>query len=150
MRARTVALLLVAVLVFYFLVVGQRGLLLVRDGRPAFALLGVGVLILPLLGVWLVGKELQFGRAAERLARELEAEGGLPLDEVTQAAGRRGRRVDRDLADAVFERRRAEVQAAPEDWRAWYRLAVAYGDAGDSRRGRQALRRAIALRDRPG
>ena len=140
--ARSVALLLVVVLLFYFLVVGSRGLLLVRDGRIAFFLLGLGVLLLPLLGVWIVAKELQFGRATSRLARQLEAEGGLPVDELTT---RPSGRIDRDAADAVFDRRRHEVDAAPEDWRAWYRLAVAYGDAGDTPRGRKAMRRAIAL-----
>ena len=146
MRARSVALLLAAVLAFYFVVVGQRGLLLVSDPRPAFVLLGIGVLLLPLLGVWVVVQELRFGRASERLARQLEAEGGLPRDEVTTGPGRR--RVDRDAADQVFDRRREEVEADPEDWRRWYRLGVAYGDAGDTARGRKALRRAITLHDR--
>ena len=145
MRARSVALLLAAVLAFYFVVVGQRGLLLVSDPRPAFVLLGIGVLLLPLLGVWVVVQELRFGRASERLARQLEAEGGLPRDEVTTGPGRR--RVDRDAADQVFDRRREEVEADPEDWRRWYRLGVAYGDAGDTARGRKALRRAITLHD---
>ena len=148
MRARSVVLLLVAVLVFYFLVVGQRGVLLVSDGRPAFVLLGIGVLLLPLVGVWVVVQELRFGRASERLARELAAEGGLPIDEVTTGPGRR--RIDRDAADEVFDRRKEEVEADPEDWRRWYRLAVAYGDAGDSAQGRKAMRRAIALHDGAG
>ena len=47
--------------------------------------------------------------------------------------------------DAAFELRKAEVEAAPDDWRAWYRLAVAYGDARDTARGRRAMRKAIAL-----
>jgi cytochrome c-type biogenesis protein CcmH/NrfG len=59
----------------------------------------------------------------------------------------RGGRVERKAADAAFARRRAEVEQAPEDWRAWYRLAVAYGDAGDVRRGRRAMRHAIRLYD---
>lgn len=141
MRARRVALLLTAVLVFYVLLVGQRGLLLLLDGRPAFVLFGVGVLLLPVVGTWVVVKEIQFGHATQRLAEELSAQGGLPEDEVTRAG-----RVDRAAADAAFERRKAEVEAAPGDWRAWYRLAVAYSDAGDSTRGRRAMRRAIALR----
>lgn len=144
--ARRVALLLVLVLGIYLVVVAQRGILLVRDGRPAFVLLGVGVLVLPLLGLWVVWREMRFGSAAERLGRELEAEGGLPVDERVRTPGGR---VDRAVADGVFERRKAEVEADSGDWRGWYRLAVAYGDAGDSVRGRRALRRAIALHDSP-
>ena len=54
-------------------------------------------------------------------------------------------RVDRDAADAHFEVIRAEVEAAPEDWRGWYRLAHAYDLAGDRKRARSAMRHAIEL-----
>ncbi|MGW5187162.1 hypothetical protein ACWEQB_33540, partial [Streptomyces cyaneofuscatus] len=40
------------------------------------------------------------------------------------APGRRG--ADRAAADAVFTKRREETEDAPDDWRAWFRLAVAY------------------------
>lgn len=145
MKARRVAVLLVLALGVYLVVVADRGWVLLTSGKPVLVGLGIGVLILPLIGLWVVWKEMRFGQAAERLARELEAEGGLPVDErVTKPSGR----PDREAADAVFARYRAQVEAAPDDWRAWYRLAVAYGDAGDTPRGRQALRRAIALHDR--
>ena len=54
-------------------------------------------------------------------------------------------RLEKADADRVFEGRRAEVEADPDDWRAWWRLAAAYGDARDSRRGRRAMRRAVSL-----
>jgi cytochrome c-type biogenesis protein CcmH/NrfG len=144
MRARSVAVLLIVILAFYALVLGDRGWTMVRDGRPAFVLLGLGVLLLPLLGVWVVWQEVRFGRASERLGRELAVEGGLPADELPR---RTSGRIDREAADAVFAERRREVEAAPEDWRSWFRLALAYGDAGDSARGRRALRRAVRLHD---
>ena len=59
-------------------------------------------------------------------------------------------RVDRTAADELFDRRRVEVEAAPEDWRRWYRLAVAYDLAGDRRRARAAMRTAIARADDDG
>jgi predicted alpha/beta hydrolase len=46
-------------------------------------------------------------------------------------------------ADARFGRRRGEVEAQPDDWRRWYRLALANDDAGDRRRARTAMRTAI-------
>jgi len=141
--ARRVAFVLVAVLGFYLLLLGQRGVLLVRDGRLPFVLLGVGVLVLPLVGAWTVWREVQFGLAAQRLGEQLAAEGGLPTDELPRLPSGR---VDLAAADVVFERRRADVDAAPDDWRAWYRLALAYGDARDTRRGRRAMRHAIRLR----
>ncbi len=142
MTARRTAYVLTAVLAGYFAVLGWRGWQLVTDGRAPFVLLGVGVLLLPVVGAWFVWQELGFGRATERLAAALAAEGGLPVDDLPRS---RGGRVDRQAADAVFARRRAEVEVAPEDWRSWFRLAVAYGDAGDTRRGRRAMRHAIGL-----
>ena len=51
----------------------------------------------------------------------------------------------REDADAVFPRYRDEVTASPDDWRAWYRLGLAYDASGDRRRAREAVRRAITL-----
>ena len=105
---------------------------------------GLGVLLLVVVGVVLVIGEVRLGAASARLARRLEAEGGLPYDPpgvVRSASGR----LDKDDADAVFASRKAEVEAAPEDWRGWWRLAAAYGDARDPRRGRRAMRKAVSL-----
>jgi hypothetical protein len=143
-RARTVVALLVAALVVYGVLLGQRAWLLVTSGRPVAVGLGVGVAILPVLGVVLVVRELRLGMASERLGRELAAEGGLDRDDLPRTPSGR---IERAAADARFETARAAVEAAPQDWRAWYRLAVAYGDAGDARRGRAALRHAVGLHE---
>lgn len=66
------------------------------------------------------------------------------MDELTRTESGR---IDRDSADAVFARRRAETEDAPGDWRCWFRLAVAYHDARDTPRARKAMQRAIALHD---
>ncbi|MFI6580534.1 hypothetical protein [Embleya sp. NPDC050493] len=145
MRQRVTALVLIAVLVFYVFLVGSRGLIAIRDGEPVTIVLGLGILLVPVVGAWYIWREVRFGFAMQRLARELEAEGGLPADELDRTPGGR---VDRDSADAVFERRKAEVEADPDDWRAWYRLAVAYGDARDNARGRRAMLTAIRLHAR--
>jgi hypothetical protein len=142
LTAKRWAVLVSGLVVLFFGVLVWRGWVLVSDGRPAFVLLGLGVLMLPAVGAWLLAQEWRFGLAAERLARRLEAEGGLPVDDLPK---RPSGRVERAAADAVFAARRAEVEAAPEDWRCWYRLAVAYGDAGDTLRGRRAMRKAIRL-----
>lgn len=146
MRARTVAAVLVLLVLFYAVALGDRGVYLVRvglrDGEVGDVLFGVGVLLLPLVGIILIWHEVRFGRATERLGRRLADEGGLPDDEMPR---RPSGRVDRAAADAVFERRAAEAEATPDDWRVWYRLGLAYGDAGDTARGRRAMRRAIAL-----
>jgi hypothetical protein len=143
MRAKVTYFVLAAVLVVYFVLVGSRGVWLIEDGRPVTVVFGVAVLVLPLIGMWFLIRTTQFARDADCLAKELEAEGGLPADELVRTPSGR---VDRDSADAVFARRKAETEAAPDDWRTWFRLAVAYHDARDTPRARKAMQRAIALR----
>ncbi|MGY0057963.1 hypothetical protein ACWY4P_15625 [Streptomyces sp. LZ34] len=144
MRAKITYFVLAAVLVVYFVLVGSRGVLLIEQGTPLTVAFGVAVLVLPLIGFWFLWKTTEFARSANRLARELEAEGGLPVDELVRTPGGR---IDRDSADAVFAKRRAETEESPDDWRSWFRLAVAYYDARDTARARKAMQRAIALHD---
>ena len=128
-RSRDLVVLLVLVLAFYFVLIGVGGIGLLGDPRWAVKGLGLGVLLLPVVGVVIVVHELRFGRDTERLARLLdEPDDTLPTD-----------------PDAAFELRKAEVEAAPQDWRTWYRLALAYGAARDTSRGRRTMRKAIAL-----
>ncbi|MGW2047942.1 hypothetical protein ACWCPF_22570 [Streptomyces sp. NPDC001858] len=144
MRAKLSYAITAAVLVFYFGLVGSRGVLLIQAGTLLTVTFGVAVLILPVIGVWFLWKNTQFVRKANALAAELDAEGGLPVDDLKRTpAGR----VDRESADEVFALRKAETEAAPDDWRTWFRLAVAYHDARDTPRARKAMQRAIGLHD---
>lgn len=142
MRPKLTFLGLAAALVFYFLLAGSRGVLLIREGRPVAVALGLAVLVLPLIGAWFLWRSYQFVRRSQQLGDELAAEGGLPEDELPRTPGGR---VDREAADEVFSRRKAEVEAAPADWRCWFRLAIAYHDARDTPRARRAMQHAIAL-----
>lgn len=134
MRAKITYAITAAVLVAYFGLVGWRGVLLVRTGTLLTVTFGVSVLILPVIGVWFLWKNTQFVRKANRLAAELDAEGGLPVDELKRTPGGR---IDRDSADEVFARRKAETEDSPDDWRSWFRLAVAYHDARDTPRSEE-------------
>lgn len=136
MTARRVVALLIVALAAYFGLIGYRGVYLLGQHSAGLKILGVAVLVLPLVGVWVVYAEVRFGFATQRLAVELDE----PEPELPRSASGR---VDRDTADALFETRRAEAEAAPQDWRAWYRLALAYDYAGDRRRARTAMRTAI-------
>lgn len=142
MKAKWVAAGLAAVLVGYLYVLGGRGVALIRSGGPVGVLLGVGVLVVPLVCAWALCRELRFGRATQVLARELDAEGGLLVDDLPR---RPSGRVQRAAADEAFARYRAEADASPQDWRAWFRLACAYDMAGDRRRARSAMRHAVDL-----
>ncbi|MEQ4520319.1 hypothetical protein ABLI39_13275 [Pseudarthrobacter sp. B907] len=129
-------------LVFYLVVSLQRSLLLLSDPNLVAKALGLAYLVLPIIGAWALVRELLFGSRTERLARILEAEGGLPEDTLPRTpAGR----IVREAADLEFEKYRAEAEAAPGDWRSWFRLSCAYDAAGDRKRARATMRDAVRL-----
>jgi cytochrome c-type biogenesis protein CcmH/NrfG len=143
-RARLTYFTLAAVLLVYFVLVGGRGVVLLRQGTPVTVGLGLAVLVMPVIGLWFLWHTTRFARSADRLARELEAEGGLPVDDLKRTpAGR----IEQVSADAAFAARKAEAEQEPGDWRNWFRLAVAYHDARDTPRARKAMQRAITLHD---
>ena len=86
--------------------------------------------------------EIVFAVRAEGLARRLEKEGGLPQEQLPTTTSGRVLRAD---AQAIFPGYQAAVEADPENWRAWFRLALAYDASGDRRRARWATRTAIRL-----
>lgn len=104
--------------------------------------LGAGTLVLVAIGAWFLYHAISFGIRTEQLGRILESEDGLPEDTVERSPGGRP---DREQADEQFARYRAEAEAAPQDWRSWYRLAYAYDVAGDRSRARQTMKRAIDM-----
>ena len=145
MSAKRTAIVLAVVFVVYAVLLGWRGVLLIGTGDPVAIVLGIAVLVIPVLGAYLVWRELQFGRQTEVLARELEASGGLPVDDLPR---RPSGRIDRAAADEAFGKYKAEAEAAPDDWRVWFRLSTAYDAAGDRKRARATMRAAISQHDR--
>ena len=134
-------------LVFYLVVTFQRSALLLMDNNPLANALGAAYLVLPAIGAWALFRELLFGAHTEQMARALEAEGGLPVDNLPRTpAGR----IVRAAADQEFEQYRAETQDAPGDWRSWFRLSCAYDAAGDRKRARSSMRDAERLYRFPG
>lgn len=142
MSARIGVAVMAALLALYIVLVGQRAWLLLMSGDPVGITMGAALVVLPLIAAWALGRELWFGVRAQQLGKRLEAEGALPQEEV---AVRPSGRVMREDGDAVFPAYRADVEAHPDDWRAWYRLGLAYDAAGDRRRAREAVRAAIRL-----
>ncbi|MGE2727864.1 hypothetical protein ACQI4F_00150 [Mycolicibacterium vaccae] len=132
-------------LVVYFVLLGRIAWKLLTSGEPAAIGLGAALALLPVVGVWAMVATLRAGLAHQRLAR-LAAEEGLELD-VSDLPRRRSGRIERVAADALFERVRDEVEADPENWRRWYRLARAYDYAGDRSRAREAMKKAVALEE---
>ncbi len=146
-RARWIVALLLFALAVYFGLIGYRGVYLLDQSRWALKVFGVAVLVLPLVGIWVVVAELRFGRAAQALTDELNADPDFAAPLSVDLPRRPSGRVDREAADAIFAVQRTRVQARPSDWREWYRLSEAYDAAGDRKRAREALRTAIARHD---
>lgn len=105
-------------------------------------LMGAAYLVLPAIGAYLLIRELLFGTGMQKMARQLEAEGGLPEDTLARTPGGR---IDRADADAHFEEFKSQAEADLENWRVWYRLSLAYDASGDRRRARSAMRKALTL-----
>ena len=139
------ALALTALLLVYVVAVAGRGVSLIRTGEPIGIGLGAGVLVLPVLGLWLVVREWRLAVSVQRMADELAAADALPVDDLPRTpAGR----IVRSAADEAFTTAQAAVESSPSDWAAWFRLGFAYDAAGDRRRAREALRTAARLRTR--
>jgi len=141
-RNRIAALVMALLLLVYLVLVFQRAILLLVSGKSIGVAMGVALLVLPVIAAWAIGRELLFGARAEQLVKLMAAEGTLPVDDLPHRAS--GWPV-RDAADAEFPQYKAEVEAQPESWRAWFRLGLAYDASGDRRRARAALREAIGL-----
>ena len=132
-------------LIFYFARLTRTAIALIRSGTPAAVALGIGVLILPMVGAWVMVATLRAGLAHQRLAR-LAAEDGMELD-VTDLPRMPSGRIQREAADEMFATVRAELDADPDNWLRWYRLARAYDYAGDRSRARETMRRAVELQN---
>ena len=145
MKGRVAALVMAALLALYIVLVGQRAVALFATGEAVAVGLGVGLVVLPLLGVFALVAEIRFGLATQAIVRELGAADQLPVDDVPR---RPSGRYDRAAADEAFPAYREAVEQAPDDYRAWFRLGLAYDACGDRRRARQAIRWAITLRRR--
>ncbi|ATG52557.1 hypothetical protein CFK38_14280 [Brachybacterium vulturis] len=101
----------------------------VRAGSALGFGLALGIVILLLLTIWVTWREMLFGLGSGRLARQYEP----PAE------------ADDEDARAEFEAARTAIQdGAEHDWRAWFRLALAYDALRDRKGARMATRRAIA------
>lgn len=145
MKVRIGVAVMAAALILYIIVAGGRAVAFLGTGDPVGIAMGIALIVLPIIAVWALGRELWFGLRADRLGRRLKAEGELPDDQVAVSPSGRVERAD---GETVFPKYRAQVEQSPEDWRAWYRLGLAYDAAGDRRRAREAIRASIRLAPR--
>lgn len=145
-RGKILASAMIALLVFYLGVTLQRAWILITSELWITTVLGVALLVIPVVGAWALVRELLFGIRIEQLGHRLAEQGGLPEDNLPRHPSGR---VIREAADQQFARWKSETEAAPSDWRTWYRLSLAYSASGDTRRARKAMRTAVGLSREP-
>ncbi len=131
----------------YLLLAVLRGGAFLGSGDPLNLLLGASVIVIPVVGGWLVWREIVFGRRMQTLGETLGLEGDLPVDDFPRTPSGR---IEPEAAEEFFARERQRVEAEPESWRGWYRLGLAYDAARDRRRARDAMGEAIRLAREPG
>jgi len=132
-------------LIVYFVMLGRAAFVFITSGEAAAVALGIALLAFPVIGVWVLIATLRAGLAHQRLGR-LADEQGMDLD-VSDLPRRPSGRIERDAADALFVQVKAELEADPDNWVRWYRLARAYDYAGDRSRARDAMRTAVRMQE---
>jgi hypothetical protein len=133
-------------LVAYLFLLGRIAMAFVTSGEPAAIGLGLALMIMPLIGIWVMVSTLRAGLTHQRLGRIVKDE-GLELD-VSSLPRMASGRIERVAADALFVTVRDELENDPDNWRRWYRLARAYDYAGDRRRARETMKKAVELEER--
>lgn len=131
-----------AALLVYLVVAVWLAVMFFAVGTPVSIGMGVALIVLAPLGGWALVREMTFGFSADRLGRTLDAEGGTPEaeGELTPSG-----RIVREDVEPMIAKYIAAAEAAPQDWRARYRLGVVQDAAGRRKDARASIREAIRL-----
>lgn len=130
---------ILALFVLYLGMTFNQAYRFLMTGELIAQIMGVAILVIPALGVWILIREVLFGLRTQKMGNELAETGQLPEDLPRMPSGR----FVREAADADFPIHQADVEANPESWESWYRLALAYDACGDRRRARTSMRTSI-------
>ena len=137
--------LMLALTLFYVLTLLGRGIILLQEPSLIAIAMGLAILVLPLVALWALFAELQFGLKAQRLSRRFVALDIPGLDLDLRASGR----ATKDSANKELERIQDAVNRDPEDWSLWFQLGEAHDAAGGRKNARAAIRKAILLAYNP-
>ena len=137
--------LMLALTIFYVLTLLGRGIILLQEPSLIAIAMGLAILVLPLVALWALFAELQFGLKAQRLSRRLIALDIPGLDLELRASGR----ATKESASKELERIQDAVTKDPENWSLWFQLGEAHDAAGERKNARAAIRTAILLANNP-
>lgn len=131
-----------AMTLMYCVLLGDKAFALLATGIPIGIAMGALLILFPIAATGLTIREFIFGTEVERLAAEIETAGQWPVFELEI---RPSGRPTRETAQAEFERQKQLVESNPNDKLRWFALSLAYDAAGDRKRAREAMRRAIKI-----
>jgi len=102
----------------------------------------IGIVLIAGISFGLILREIWFGLQLQKLASIMNKEHLLLPDTLEKLPSGR---TDRSDADMRFLQMKQEVEASPDRWQSWFRLGLAYDEAGDRRRARESMRKALQL-----
>jgi hypothetical protein len=102
----------------------------------------IGIVLIAGISFGLIIREILFGIQMQKLARLMNQEQMLLPDTLSKLPSGR---TERSEADARFSMIQLEVEQQPENWKGWFRLGLAYDEAGDRRRARASMRHSLRL-----
>ena len=137
--------LMLALTLFYVLTLLGRGIILLQEPSLIAIAMGLAILVLPLVALWALFAELQFGLKAQRLSRRFIALDIPGLDLDLRASGK----ATKDSANKELERIQDAVNRDPENWSLWFQLGEAHDAVGERKNARAAIRKAILLANNP-
>lgn len=141
-KSKAGAFLLSAITLIYLVLMTNQAITLIQLESPIAKIMGAALFGLPAVGVWAIIRELKFGLQVESLSKRVHLEGVWPSFDLELRPS--GRPV-RASAQKVFAEYAERTQNNPDDWHSWFSLSLAYDAAGDSRRARAAMRKAVRL-----
>lgn len=123
----------------YVFLLGGRSLTLLADPSPIAIAMGAGMLLFPIVAVWAIWKEIRFGFAAEALTKRAISENLIELNLDLRPSGR----ATKESATKAFEDLKQDFDETL--WTNWFLLSEAYEAAGDRKRARASMRKALLL-----
>ena len=133
--AKRVAFILAAVLAVYLAFAGMRGFDLLSSANTSVKLLGVCVIILPILGGFLIFREIRFGYATSELGKQVNPE-LLPTTDIKPRSPE---------AQEYVEAAIAQAKADESNWQHWFCVGIGYDLVGQRKLARECMQHAVSI-----
>ena len=129
-------------LAVYLFLTSSQAVNLIASKNPVGIAMGAALLVLPVVALVGVVAEWLFATRVAGLEKRVNQDALWPeFNFDLRASGR----PTRESADREFARFANKAERNPADWHSWFNLSLAYDAAGDRRRARAAMRKAVAL-----